>query len=140
MQIATALLAQGKKLKLGLVMDMENAAWTKICPIMEIARVIKGGKVLPVKYQLAQIIVATVVNVYLVNVFARKDGKDKVAIKWIVKTCVRGMVPAKLRTRHCSCPILRTHLCRVEINRLLMGYSVNAIKDGAGPKATVDGT
>ena len=140
MQIATALLALGKKLKLGLVMGMENAAWTKICPIMEIARVIKGGKVLPVKYQLAQIIVATVGNVYLVNVFARKDGKDKVAIKWIVKTCVRGMVPAKLRTRHCSCPILRTHLCRVEINRLLMGYSAHAIKDGAGPKATVDGT
>jgi len=94
-QIVIEELVPEKRLKVELVMGMENVARIKICQTTATAPVIKDGTVLPVKFRPVLVIVTTVANVYSANAYVKKAGKALAATKWIVKICALAMEPAK---------------------------------------------
>lgn len=65
---------------------------TKIYQITETAPVIRDGKALLVEPLHARRNATIAANACMASVFAKKDGRERVAIKWIAKICVQVMV------------------------------------------------
>ena len=71
---------------------MASVEQTKLYQITEIVPATKDGKASLVEFLRVHRTAMVVASVCMANAFAKKDGREEVAIKWIAKICVQVMV------------------------------------------------
>ena len=71
---------------------MASVEWTKLYQITEIVPAKKDGKAPLVEFLRVRKSVMAAVSACTANAYAKRDGREEVAIKWIAKICVQVMV------------------------------------------------